>query len=898
MLSTFAFFAVLCVLCVPFTSKEERKGRKGDAKRAKRLKRYMKKHFVNIFFFLLCLVISLRSIANDQPKPYLQWSQLSPIPDQVGFAGSMAGVSNGALIVAGGSNFVNGTPWNGGVKTWYDKIFVLEQPNGQWKEAGRLPHPLAYGLSLTWNDGVIVAGGSDATHHYSDVLMLRYKNGKIETENLPSLPEPVANACGVIMGDKLYIAGGSKAPNATETSTNFWMLDLSQPAAQRTWTVLQPWPGPSRMMAIAGTQEGALYLFSGVQLSMNAGDSVAHREYLKDAYKYIPGRGWSRISDLPKPVAGAAGPAFTAGQSHLLLFGGDNGKYFDQNASLQQKHPGFSNNVFMYNTITDTWSTIGNIFTDKKADAENNPNGSTWAPVTTTAVIWNGNIVLPGGEVRPGTRTNRVLMATPVQPPGGFRLLDWTIVGIYFLLVVAISVIVSRNMQRTTNGFFLGGGKIPWWAAGLSIFGSKLSALTFIAIPAKAYATDWVYLLNNIMIVAVAPIVVYFYLPYFRKLKLTSVYEYLNIRFNKRVKWLGSLTFVLFQISRLGIVIYLPALVLSAVTGINIFTCIIGTSIITTAYSVSGGIEAVVWTEVMQVGVLLGGALVTLIFIANSLNGGFGQLFTEAMHHDKFRLAITDWTITEPVLWVVFVGGFLTQLVTYSSDQVVVQRYLTTSTEAEAKKSIYTNAILVIPASLIFFSVGTALWVYFRHHPANLNPHGRVDDVFPWYISNQLPSGLAGLVIAGLFAATMSTISSSMNSIATVVTTDFYQSVRPQSTDKQRFVFARWVTLALGGLGCLIAIYMVYLRNASIWDQYIKIIGLFGGCLAGMFVAGIFFPRINSRGIMIGFIVSAVSLYFIQAVNIINFFLYPAAAVLICVVVAYFSSMIGVAKKT
>jgi SSS family transporter len=399
------------------------------------------------------------------------------------------------------------------------------------------------------------------------------------------------------------------------------------------------------------------------------------------------------------------------------------------------------------------------------------------------------------------------------------------------------------------------------------------------------------------MIVVVAPIVVYFYLPYFRKLKLTSVYEYLNIRFNRQVKWLGSLTFVLFQVSRLGIVIYLPALVLSAVTGIDIFLCIIGTSVITTAYSVSGGIEAVVWTEVMQVGVLLGGALATLFFIANSMNGGFGQLFNEAMQHDKFRLATLDWTITEPVLWVVFVGGFLTQLVTYSSDQVVVQRYLTTSTEKEAKKSIYTNAILVIPASLIFFSVGTALWVYYKHHPAALNPHGRTDDVFPWYISNQLPSGLAGLVIAGLFAATMSTISSSMNSIATVITTDFYQSVKPASTDKQRFVFARWTTVILGALGCLIAIYMVYLRNASIWDQYIKIIGLFGGCLAGMFVAGIFFPRIHSAGIIIGFIVSAISLYFIQAAGIINFFLYPVAAVLICVAVAYITSLIWPEKR-
>lgn len=851
----------------------------------------MKKILRHIIPGLLCLVLSFHSIGNDSTKTYLQWSQLTAIPDQVGLAGSFAGVSNGALLVAGGSNFgAGGTPWNGGVKTWYDKIFVLEQPNGSWKEVGKLPHPLAYGVSCTWQDGVIIAGGSDAEKHYKDVLLLRYKNGRIETENLPALPAPVANACGLVIGTRLYIAGGMATPTATQAEKNFWVMDLAAPAAQRTWATLESWPGPGRMLAVAGTQEGAFYLISGASLTKQAGDSTVRRTFLKDAYKYIPGKSWVRIADLPQSVAAAPSPAFTTGQTHLLLFGGDNGNYFDQNATLQQKHPGFSQEVWMYNSLTDSWSTIGNIFTDKRADAEGNPLASTWAPVTTTAVVWNGNLVLPGGEVRPGTRTNRVLMATPVQPPGGFHLLDWTIVGIYFLLVIAISIIVSRNMQRTTSGFFLGGGKIPWWAAGLSIFGSKLSALTFIAIPAKAYATDWVYLLNNVMIVVVAPIVVYFYLPYFRKLKLTSVYEYLNIRFNRQVKWLGSLTFVLFQVSRLGIVIYLPALVLSAVTGINIFICIIGTSLITTAYSVSGGIEAVVWTEVMQVGVLLGGALATLFFIAGSLDGGAGQLVSEAMDHDKFRLANIDWTITEPVLWVVFVGGFLTQLVTYSSDQVVVQRYLTTSTEKEAKKSIYTNAVLVIPASLIFFSVGTALWVYYRHHPAALNPHGRTDDVFPWYISNQLPSGLAGLVIAGLFAATMSTISSSMNSIATVITTDFYQSVKPASTDRQRFTFARWTTVILGALGCLIAVYMVYLRNASIWDQYIKIIGLFGGCLAGMFVAGIFFPRVHSAGIIIGFIVSAISLYFIQAAGVINFFLYPAAAVLICVLVAWVTS--------
>jgi SSS family transporter len=488
-------------------------------------------------------------------------------------------------------------------------------------------------------------------------------------------------------------------------------------------------------------------------------------------------------------------------------------------------------------------------------------------------------------------------VATPVQAASALTLLDWAVIGLYFILTLGISLMVSRNMSATTSDYFLGEGKIPWWAAGLSIFGTTLSALTFIAIPAKAYATDWVYLLNNVMIVLIAPVIVYFYLPYFRKLKLTSVYEFLEIRFNRRIKLLGSLIFLLFQISRLGVVIYLPSLVVSSLMGIDIVTCILLTSLVTTVYCFFGGIEAVVWTDVMQVFVLLGGALLSLVFIVNSLDGGVSQLMSEAMDENKFRLAILEWNMVEPVLWVVFLGGGLSQLVTFSSDQVVVQRYLTTSTEREAKKSIYTNALLTIPASLLFFGVGTALWVYFKNNPSDLSPHGRTDDVFPWFIAQQLPPGLSGLVIAGVFAATMSTISSSMNSMATVVTTDFYPIFRKRASDEARFAFARKTTIVIGVLGSGVSIYMDTIRNASVWDQYITIIGLLGGCLAGMFTAGIFFPRIHSRGIMAGFIASALGLYLVQQASNIHFFLYPAIAVVLCISVGYLSSLIWPASK-
>lgn len=843
-----------------------------------------------ILSLLLCSLPGIHNYAQQmEQQTYFNWSQATMIPDPDGFAGSFAGISGGALVVAGGANFPGGTrPWSGGVKTWHDWIFVLEKPDGQWRQAGLLPRPMGYGVSLTYKDAILLLGGGDALTHYPDVQMMRYADGKLSTQSLTPMPAPLINACGVIAGDRVYIAGGIESPSG-KTTAHFWSLDLSDPNA--TWMIHDAIPGGPRMLAMAGTIDGKIYVFGGVRLVLQPGETAFSRQYLQDAWAYHPSKGWKRISGLPYALAAAPTPAYSAGQSHLLVFGGDDGALATKVSELRDQHPGFRNEVLGYNAITDKWSVMGRIPTQRTPDTVDHTNGDVYAPVTTPLVVWEGRVVIPGGEARPAVRTSNVLMATPRQPTGKFAGLDWMVILLYFVLVAGISVYVSRKMGDTTGEFFLGGQKIPWWAAGLSIFGSKLSALTFIAIPAKAFATDWVFILNNFMILVVAPIVTYFYLPYFRKLRITSVYEYLQIRFDYRVKLLGSLTFVIFQLSRLGVVIYLPALVLSTVTGIDIFICILLTTVITTAYSVAGGIEAVVWTEVLQVFVLLGGAIASFIFIVSNTDGGLPAMFAEAQQHSKLRIANLGWAMSEPVLWVILVGAFLTNLVTYTSDQVVVQRYLTTATEKEARLSIYTNALMAIPATLIFFSVGTALWIFFRHHPAALNPHGRTDDVFPWYIAQELPSGISGLVIAGLFAATMATISSSMNAIATVITTDFYRLWKTGATDRQSLRFARFLTVGLGVIGSLIAVYLVHLDNPSIFDQYLKIIGLFGGALAGVFFAGIFMPRIHTRGILFGFVTSCIGLYFVQRSAAVNFFLYPLFAVAGCVIMAYLFSI-------
>jgi len=356
------------------------------------------------------MTLSLVSTGCAPEVQSYEWGQLPSIPDAIGFAGSFAGVSNGTLLVAGGANFPDGgAPWTGSAKKWHDQVFALESPDGEWRQAGTLPVPLGYGVSITWRDALLCFGGSNESGHYANAFMMRYKDGEILTEALPSMPGPIANTCGAIAGDIVYVAGGTKAPDSKGSEKIFWSLDLSQNAADRKWKALPAWPGPSRMLSVAGTIGEAFYLFSGASLQ------DGKREYLKDAFRYLPEKGWTKIADLPNPVVAAPATAYAQDKSHLVVFGGDDGKLAPVASELKEKHPGFSTDILTYDTSSDKWEVTGKIFTQKKENAASHPNESVWAPVTTPLTVWNGGIVLPGGEVRPATRTPRVLMATPVN---------------------------------------------------------------------------------------------------------------------------------------------------------------------------------------------------------------------------------------------------------------------------------------------------------------------------------------------------------------------------------------------------------------------------------------------------------------------------------------------------
>jgi len=356
-------------------------------------------------FFFRCLSATALSLFSFVPvlsasaqSNTLEWLQLPSLPDPIGFAAPFAGTSSGALIIAGGANFPNAMPWDGGQKVWYDGIYVLPEPKGRWLTGFKLPHPLAYGVSVSTErnslraarrelDGILCAGGSDAHQHFRDVFLLSWKNGHVQTRTLSSLPCPMANGCGALVGNTFYLAGGTDKPDATNALHTFWAMDIS--AQNPTWHELEPWPGPARMLAVAGTSRDAFFLFSGIEISGDtAGKPV--RRYLKDAYCFTPREGWKRISDLPRAAVAAPSPAISR-DGKLLVVSGDDGTLV--NFEPKSKHPGFPKDILAYDPSTDRWTRL--------ADS---PISRATAPV----VEWNGMAVIPNGEARPGYRTAEV----------------------------------------------------------------------------------------------------------------------------------------------------------------------------------------------------------------------------------------------------------------------------------------------------------------------------------------------------------------------------------------------------------------------------------------------------------------------------------------------------------
>jgi len=323
----------------------------------------------------------------------LPWHPLPPIPDALGVAGAFAGTSGGALLVMGGANFPDRMPWDGGTKVWHDTVYVLERPDGAWKIAGKLPRPLAYGVSVQTEQGVLCIGGNDANAYYADVFLVTWDGHALATRPCPPLQKTLANACGALVDATVYVAGGETAPKVTQCSKGFYALDLG--AKEPQWKTLESCPGDARTLAMAAAVQGRFLLMGGVSLSAGP-DGKPLRKYLKSCNAYDPAKNtWEPLADMPKAAAAAPTPApALKGKSRILILGGDDGSLCGFEPPAQ--HPGFPGTVLAYDLVKNAWSV------EQPVPAPR---------ATLPGVLWNSNIVLPSGEVRPGVRSPEVWAA-------------------------------------------------------------------------------------------------------------------------------------------------------------------------------------------------------------------------------------------------------------------------------------------------------------------------------------------------------------------------------------------------------------------------------------------------------------------------------------------------------
>ncbi|MCM1109571.1 MAG: cyclically-permuted mutarotase family protein [Clostridium sp.] len=837
---------------------------------------------------------------------YRSLCQLTVGGDQ-GVSASFAGRHGGALLVAGGCNFPGIPASEGGKKVYYDKVFRLDDPlaeTSRWQEVGRLPHPTAYGVSVTVPEGVVCIGGTDGLRSLSDVYLLALDGETADVHPLPPLPIPLDNMGGAYGDGYIYVAGGSSGGTPSRAA-----FRLSYPGGKE-WQRLPDMPDGNRLQPAAVVQNGSdgycFYVMGGYCNPVDNMPGIVH----VDGVVYNPRTNdWKTTAHIAPQgqlmtLVGATG--IPSGCAHVVFIGGVNADVFaaainrpfrraraesnndslrlaliDEEIASYMYHPvewyRFNEELVVYHTVTDTWVTESRSALLARAGHMVVPFDDEW--------------IVVNGESKPGIRSADVT-AVKMTVRTEFGWLNWVVLISYLVGMLALGFYFMRR-EGDSDDFFKGGGRIPWWAAGISIYATMLSAITYMAYPAKAYVTDWTYYPMLITILLVSYPVVRYYLPFFRRLNVTSAYEYLESRFNATTRLMASALFIIFMVARMALVLYLPSLALTAVTGIDIYICIILMGLITIAYCTMGGVEAVVWGDVVQGFILVGGALLAAAYLIWGTEGGAGSFFNIAYTDDKFRLFNWSLDYRSATFWVVIVGGMANNLISYTSDQTVIQRYLTTKDEDSARRSIMLNGVMSVFVSIIFFVIGAGLYTFFKTHPAELDyTMQKSDIIFPFFMMSQLPSGVAGLLIAAIFAATMSTISSNINSVATAFSIDFYKRWRPAATDRHMLDVARKACVLSGVTGMGIALLMATWEILSLLDFFQEILGLLSSGLGGLFLIGIFFPRIGGRSALVGFSSGVLAVFAVKYFTATSFLLYGFIGMVVSVAVAWLCSFL------
>ena len=448
--------------------------------------------------------------------------------------------------------------------------------------------------------------------------------------------------------------------------------------------------------------------------------------------------------------------------------------------------------------------------------------------------------------------------------------LDVVIIAIYLGAMAAMGLYFSRK-NTNTEEYFVGGRSFSGWIIGLSLVGTSISSITFLAFPGDAYKTAWLRFLPNVMLIVAVVIAARVFLPFFRRGKITSAYEYLEARFGPSIRIYGAAAFIIGQLVRVSIVLYLLSLVLQSVTGLDATMCILIGGVIVAVYTIVGGIDAVIWTDVIQTMVLVVGGVICVVLIGYELPGGLGQVFSVANEQGKFAFAeLQENGTLRPVSWRLSIGektgtmmllvGLSHFLQEYCGNQNVVQRYCASKSTREARRAMYVCAFSSVPIWAFYMFVGTCLFVFFQQFPspeatAMLSGEGgaKPEGILPYFVIHHVPPGVAGIVIAAALAAAMSSLDSSINAIATVGVVDIYRRHFVTDRDDRHYLKAAWLfaTLAavfmIGG-----AIVLTEMETRTLQHAAQVVASLLAGGLLGIYLLGFLTNRGDARAVWVG----------------------------------------------
>ena len=710
----------------------------------------------------------------------------------------------------------------------------------------RLSYPVAFASAVAARDRIFLIGGQNSTGVLTTVTALEWVDEQIVETKYPSLPRPRMMASAAFQWDRLYLFGGIESAVATNAQSETFVFVLGDKKrnlkSSVAWEEEAPIPSGGRLGAVACYVYNEIIVAGGYDLSLSEGQAVVTPSKQNWGYSRIPRdghveKGWEVRADLPFDAA-RFGSVVTE-PAQLLFVGGD-----QKAGTLKELIDGTkgvepTSGVYSYYSPTDSWYKIGEM-------PEPVCGGGFLHPEET-------EFLYVGATTR--TADNFSVRFRFHGSTKCISVFDLSVIFIYFAVIAAIGFWFARR-QNSAEEYALGGRNVKWWAAGISMMASGVSTISFMAIPAMTAAKGLAGIVGFPIVALIwVPVSMYITFPLLRRLKITSTFEYLENRFGIGLRLLGSFVGLITQLAgRIGIVILLPALAISAVTNISPLWAVLGLGIITTVYSTVGGFEAVIWTDVTQgILMLVGFAAIGVVAFMN-IDGGMPQLIEWGSQLDRWTFLIAKWDLAVPMIWISFIQMGI-QTMSFASDQATAQRVLSTPMKDVRKLAVMSQVFGVLVAFMAT-AVGVGLFGYFKSQPEMLNPVMQTDQMVPLIIIQKFPAGLAGLLIAVLFAASMSTVSTSVNSCAVMFGEDFYKRFNKKTTSQSEMLVMKVASTVTGIIGTLMAVFLLYAKLPTLFEEFMRIMALIGGGFVGVYSLGMFTRRAHGVGVIVGVVAS------------------------------------------